>query len=154
MRFLAKLVKRSRFWARIRIVEWSFFRAMEKVFAQVRIVWILNFFVKNYREKSISGIDLNDLMELGSVVNGDEDAARKAHKLFRVIKDFQNYFMEMEKVLLKLKNLKWFQGWNNAIISVSQTCHRCHPRCLYWRCHQYDYFRRYSLLHRRCILLS
>ena len=106
MRFLGKLVKRSRFWARIRIVEWSFFRAMEKVFAQVRIVWILNFFVKNYREKSISGIDLNDLMELGSVVNGDEDAARKAHKLFRVIKEFQNHFMEMEKVLLKLKNLK------------------------------------------------
>jgi len=44
-----------------------------------------------------AGIDLNDLMDLCSVVNGDEDAARKAHKLFRVIKDFQNYFMEMEK---------------------------------------------------------
>ena len=99
MRFLGKLVKRSRFWARIRIVEWSFFRAMEKVFAQVSIP-SLNFYAKNDQENSTSGIDLNDLMELGSVVNGDEDAARKAHKLFRVIKEFQNHFMEMEKVLL------------------------------------------------------
>ena len=38
-------------------------------------------------------------MALGSVVNGDEDPARKAHKLVRVIKDFQSYFMEIEKVI-------------------------------------------------------
>ena len=42
-------------------------------------------------------------MELGSVVNGDEDPARKAHKLVRVIKDFQSYFMEIEKVIWQLK---------------------------------------------------
>ena len=41
-------------------------------------------------------------MELGNVVNGDEDPARKAHKLFNVIKTFQNHFMEMEKVLLSI----------------------------------------------------
>ena len=52
---------------------------------------------------------MNDLMEMGNVVNDDEkDAARKAHFMLRVIKDFQNYFMEMEKVL---KNLNCgFQG--------------------------------------------
>ena len=56
-------------------------------------------------------------MEMGNVVNDDEkDAARKAHFMLRVIKDFQNYFMEMEKVL---KNLKCgFHGWNAFNFSV------------------------------------
>ena len=46
-----------------------------------------------------AGIDLNDLMALGSVVNDDElDTARKSIKLLTVIKNFQNYHMEIEKV--------------------------------------------------------
>ena len=36
-----------------------------------------------------AGIDLNDLMALGSLVNSDEDTARKSMKLFNVIKTFQ-----------------------------------------------------------------
>jgi len=44
-----------------------------------------------------AGIDLNDLMELGNVMNGDDDTARKAHKLVTVIKNFQNYHMEIER---------------------------------------------------------
>ena len=46
-----------------------------------------------------AGIDLNDLMALGSVVNDDElDTARKSIKLLTVIKKFQNHHMEIEKV--------------------------------------------------------
>ena len=45
-----------------------------------------------------SGIDLKDLMALGNIINSDEDTARKSLKLFNVVKDFQNWFMEMEKV--------------------------------------------------------
>ena len=45
------------------------------------------------------GIDLNDLMKLGSVVNDDElDPARKSVMMFKTIKQFQNSFMEIEKV--------------------------------------------------------
>merc|ERR1711997_741215 len=45
-----------------------------------------------------AGIDLNDLMKLGSVVNDDElDTARKSVMMFKTIKQFQNSFMEMEK---------------------------------------------------------
>ena len=45
------------------------------------------------------GIDLNDLMKLGSVVNDDElDVARKSVMMFKTIKQFQNSFMEIEKV--------------------------------------------------------
>jgi len=44
-----------------------------------------------------SGIDLKDLMALGNVINSDEDTARKSLKLFQIVKDFQNWFMEMEK---------------------------------------------------------
>ena len=45
------------------------------------------------------GIDLNDLMKLGSVVNDDElDTARKSVMMFKTIKQFQNSFMEIEKV--------------------------------------------------------
>jgi len=44
-----------------------------------------------------SGIDLKDLMALGNIINSDEDTARKSLKLFNVVKDFQNWFMEMEK---------------------------------------------------------
>lgn len=45
-----------------------------------------------------AGIDLNDLMALGSVVNDDElDTARKSIKLLTVIKKFQNHHMEIEK---------------------------------------------------------
>ena len=47
-----------------------------------------------------AGIDLNDLMALGSVVNDDElDTARKSIKLLTVIKNFQNHHMEIEKVI-------------------------------------------------------
>ena len=46
-----------------------------------------------------AGIDLNDLIALGSVVNDDElDTARKSIKLLTVIKKFQNHHMEIEKV--------------------------------------------------------
>ena len=46
-----------------------------------------------------AGIDLNDLMALGSVVNDDElDTARKSIKLLTVIKKFQGHHMEIEKV--------------------------------------------------------
>ena len=45
-----------------------------------------------------SGIDLSDLMELGNVVNSDEDTARKSMMMLNVIKTFQSYFMAMEKV--------------------------------------------------------
>lgn len=45
-----------------------------------------------------AGIDLNDLMKLGSVVNDDElDTARKSVMMFKTIKQFQNSFMEIEK---------------------------------------------------------
>ena len=46
-----------------------------------------------------AGIDLKDLMALGSIVNDDElDTARKCIKLLNVIKKFQNHHMEIEKV--------------------------------------------------------
>jgi hypothetical protein len=45
-----------------------------------------------------SGIDLKDLMDVGNIINSDEDTARKSLKLFNIVKDYQNWFMEMEKV--------------------------------------------------------
>ena len=51
-----------------------------------------------------SGIDLSDLMELGNVVNSDEDTARKSMRMLNVIKTFQSYFMAMEKVRKILRN--------------------------------------------------
>jgi len=44
-----------------------------------------------------SGIDLKDLMDVGNIINSDEDTARKSLKLFNIVKDYQNWFMEMEK---------------------------------------------------------
>lgn len=44
-----------------------------------------------------AGIDLNTLMEMGSVMQSDEDTARKSLKMLNVIKAFQGYFMEIEK---------------------------------------------------------
>ena len=50
------------------------------------------------------GIDLNDLMALGQVVNDDEkDAARKAFFMFQAIKKFQNSFMELERVKIQIQ---------------------------------------------------
>ena len=80
---------------------------MEKHFVQViffilkkmNIYWI---FFKKKLENNVFinlGIDLNDLMKLGSVVNDDElDTARKSVMMFKTIKQFQNSFMEIEKV--------------------------------------------------------
>ena len=47
-----------------------------------------------------SGIDLKDLVDVHSkvIINSDEDTARKSLKLFNMIKDYQNWFMEIEKV--------------------------------------------------------
>merc|ERR1719273_1999009 len=44
-----------------------------------------------------SGIDLKDLMDVGNIINSDEDTARKSLKLFNIVKDYQNWFMDMEK---------------------------------------------------------
>ena len=60
----------------------------------------VNFPTKNLNVKAFcAGVDLNDLMALGSVVNDDElDTARKSIKLLTVIKKFQGHHMEIEKV--------------------------------------------------------
>merc|ERR1719259_489374 len=44
-----------------------------------------------------SGIDIADFMELGAVVMGDEDVARKCSKLKPVIEQFQQCFTALEK---------------------------------------------------------
>ena len=60
-----------------------------------------------------AGIDLNDLMALGSVVNDDElDTARKSIKLLTVIKKFQGHHMEIEKVESSQKTV----SLNNASV--------------------------------------
>jgi hypothetical protein len=46
----------------------------------------------------LQGIDLGDLANLAGVVQSDEDAARKARKLYPLIKEYQNAFLEIEKV--------------------------------------------------------
>ena len=44
-------------------------------------------------------------MKLGSVVNDDElDVARKSVMMFKTIKQFQNSFMEIEKVHMNVQN--------------------------------------------------
>ena len=47
-----------------------------------------------------SGIDLKDLMNVGNIINSDEDTARKSLKIFNIVKDYQNWFMEIEKVVI------------------------------------------------------
>ena len=54
--------------------------------------------IKNSR--FFSGIDLGDLTNLASVVQSEEDAARKSRKLYPLIKEYQNAFFEIEKVKL------------------------------------------------------
>ena len=80
---------------------------MEKHFVQVLFfylkenVYLLDFFKFKLQNNVFMylGIDLNDLMKLGSVVNDDElDTARKSVMMFKTIKQFQNSFMEIEKV--------------------------------------------------------
>ena len=80
---------------------------MEKHFVQVLFFYLkeneylLDFFFKKLQNNVFInlGIDLNDLMKLGSVVNDDElDTARKSVMMFKTIKQFQNSFMEIEKV--------------------------------------------------------
>ena len=44
-------------------------------------------------------------MDFGNIINADEDTARKSLKLFNIIKDFQNWFMEIEKVSSAKVNL-------------------------------------------------
>ncbi|XP_037094561.1 delta(3,5)-Delta(2,4)-dienoyl-CoA isomerase, mitochondrial-like [Pollicipes pollicipes] len=44
-----------------------------------------------------SGIDLSDLMAVGSVAMGDGDVSRKAFKLHRTIKNYQDWFTDIEK---------------------------------------------------------
>lgn len=46
-----------------------------------------------------TGIDLGDLANLASVVQSEEDAARKSRKIYPLIKEYQNAFLEIEKVL-------------------------------------------------------
>ena len=75
-----------------------------------------------------SGIDLKDLMDVGNIINSDEDTARKSLKLFNIVKDYQNWFMEMEKVgiyeLCKVPCL------NPYITSVHFWTFRTHPPTL------------------------
>ena len=39
-------------------------------------------------------------MELGNLMNSDEDVARKSFKMYQGIKDYQNYFQAIEKVTI------------------------------------------------------
>ncbi len=44
------------------------------------------------------GIDLNDFVALGSIIQSDTDAARKARNLYPLIRQYQLDFLEIEKV--------------------------------------------------------
>ena len=78
-----------------------------------------------------SGIDLKDLMDVGNIINSDEDTARKSLKLFNIVKDYQNWFMEMEKVgiyeLIKGPSLKAkFLYYVSRFLGLFRTPH-LHP---------------------------
>ena len=45
-----------------------------------------------------AGIDLGTLAEMGTVTQEEGDVARKAMQFYKIIRNFQNYHMEIEKV--------------------------------------------------------
>ena len=47
-----------------------------------------------------AGIDLGTLAEMGQVTSEDGDVARKAIQFYKIIRAFQNYFMDIERVSL------------------------------------------------------
>ena len=49
-----------------------------------------------------AGIDLGTLAEMGQVTSEDGDVARKAIQFYKIIRAFQNYFMDIERVSLEL----------------------------------------------------
>jgi len=46
----------------------------------------------------VIGIDLSDMAEIGSIVQSDDDIARKAKLLYSMIRQYQNSFTAIEKV--------------------------------------------------------
>jgi hypothetical protein len=50
---------------------------------------------------------LGDLANLAGVVQSEEDAARKARKLYPLIRQYQDAFLEIEKVLQIDSTLKY-----------------------------------------------
>ena len=49
-----------------------------------------------------AGIDLGTLAEMGQVTSEDGDVARKAIQFYKIIRAFQNYFMDIERVSLEV----------------------------------------------------
>ena len=80
-----------------------------------------------------AGIDLGTLAEMGQVTSEDGDVARKAIQFYKIIRAFQNYFMDIERVSLDSRGIYLVLQQKGGIITtysippvlVSEACDRC-----------------------------
>ena len=75
-----------------------------------------------------AGIDLGTLAEMGQVTSEDGDVARKAIQFYKIIRAFQNYFMDIERVSL-VCNMQQegviITTYSIPPVLVPEACDRC-----------------------------